>query len=80
MADLRKKDDGNSIEERARKIFPSGGFGNLKADLVIESGSGGRVRDHRREEPRNGQGHRDHRRRVRPRGARQGAQEGNRVP
>jgi|TARA_Y100000590_G_scaffold382262_1_gene452066 glutamate-1-semialdehyde 2,1-aminomutase len=46
MADLRKKNDGNSIEERARKIFPSGGFGNLKADLVIESGSGGRVRDH----------------------------------
>ncbi len=46
MADLRKKNDGNSIEERARKIFPSGGFGNLKADLVVESGSGGRVRDH----------------------------------
>lgn len=46
MSDSREKTGGDSIAERAKEVFPGGGFGNLKTDLVIESGFGGRVQDH----------------------------------
>ncbi|MEK9723596.1 MAG: aminotransferase class III-fold pyridoxal phosphate-dependent enzyme, partial [Rhodospirillaceae bacterium] len=45
MTERQRNDTEAAIAERARKVLPAGGFGNVSFDIVIREGRGGRVWD-----------------------------------
>lgn len=45
MTRITRSDAELALIEKARAVLPAGGFGNMPGDVVIRSGSGGRVRD-----------------------------------
>src|ERR1043166_2149010 len=45
MSELSRSDAETALVEKARKVLPGGGFGNVSFDIVIREGKGGRVWD-----------------------------------